>query len=119
MKPVAASLLNTEAAPGNDITRHPTEWKVVTVSLDERSATLSTVYGNRAAIEHVRDTGSGPLGPFAPGAMLASVTWSERDDPHWFGARIPEKMVEARVITVGATVDGEAVDAMLAVPLRR
>jgi hypothetical protein len=137
-----AGLLNTEAAPADDITRHPTAWKVVTVSLDERSATLSTVYGNPAAIDHVRDTGSGPLGPFAPGAMLASVTWSERDDPHWFGARIPGKMVEARVITVGATVDGqptydcqdraagvpsqreapcrrEAVDAMLAIPLRR
>ena len=23
--------------------------------------------------------------------MLALVTWAQRDDPHWFGARIPDR----------------------------
>lgn len=26
---------------------------------------------------------------YPPGSVLALVTWSQRDDPHWFGARIP------------------------------
>lgn len=33
---------------------------------------------------------SHPGGPKYPtGAVLALVTWAQRDDPHWFGGRIP------------------------------
>jgi hypothetical protein len=27
---------------------------------------------------------------YATGAVLALVTWVQRDDPHWFGGRIPD-----------------------------
>jgi hypothetical protein len=27
---------------------------------------------------------------YPAGAVLALVTWTQRDDPHWFGARIPD-----------------------------
>jgi hypothetical protein len=26
---------------------------------------------------------------YSAGAVLALVTWAQRDDPHWFGGRIP------------------------------
>jgi hypothetical protein len=31
------------------------------------------------------------------------VTWREREDPHWFGARIPGEMVSVEFVVVGAT----------------
>jgi Cytochrome P460 len=97
-----ADLLNTEALPSDDFPEHPLEWRVITLFVDKRAATLSTVYGNALAVEHARD---GSPGPYPPGAALARVTWSEREDPYWFGARIPGRVRSARLITVGESVD--------------
>jgi hypothetical protein len=77
---------------------------VITLFVDKRGATLSTVYGNTLAVEHARE---GSPGPYPPGAALARVTWSEREDPYWFGARIPGRVLSTRLITVGGTVDGQ------------
>ena len=27
---------------------------------------------------------------YSAGAVLALVTWTQREDPHWFGGRIPD-----------------------------
>jgi hypothetical protein len=95
--------VNAEALPADDFTRAPMEWQVITVSLDERAATMSTVYGNAVATEHLREA---TPGPYLAGAALARVTWSEREDPHWFGARIPGRVFSIRRINVGATAEG-------------
>jgi len=103
-----AGLLNTEAAAADDSTLLAMEWEVITVSRSDREASLSMVYGNPRAIEHLRGAFPEPGASFAPGSALARVTWSEKEDPHWFGARIPGRMARARRITVGATADGQA-----------
>lgn len=99
-----ADLLNAEALPSDDFPQHPLEWRVITLFVDRRAATLSTVYGNAVAVEHAR---AGSPGPYPPGAALARVTWSEREDPYWFGARIPGRVLSTRLISVGGTVDGQ------------
>jgi hypothetical protein len=43
----------------------------------------------------VQARGAAPAGAanataYPAGAVLALVTWAQRDDPHWFGARIPD-----------------------------
>jgi hypothetical protein len=40
--------------------------------------------------------------------VLALVTWAQRDDPHWFGARIPDapQTVEFVQVTGGAQQAG-------------
>jgi hypothetical protein len=101
---VRPDLLNTDALPSDDFPQHPLEWRVITLFVDKSGATLSTVYGNTLAVEHARD---GSPGPYPPGAALARVTWSEREDPYWFGARIPGRVLSTRLITVGGTVDGQ------------
>jgi hypothetical protein len=35
-------------------------------------------------------------------AVLALVTWSQRDHPHWFGARIPDAPQSAEFVEVAA-----------------
>ena len=35
--------------------------------------------------------------------MLALVTWVQRDDPHWFGGRIPDMPESVEFVQVPAT----------------
>ena len=37
---------------------------------------------------------------YQPGAVLALVTWAQRDDPHWFGARIPDRPLAVEIVQV-------------------
>ena len=38
---------------------------------------------------------------YPPGAVLALVTWGQREDPHWFGARIPDVPASVEFVEVG------------------
>jgi hypothetical protein len=49
------------------------EWNPISMLVDRREGTMSLLYGNDAA--------------------RALLTWKQRDDPHWFGARIPGEAV--------------------------
>jgi hypothetical protein len=65
---------------------------------------MAALFGNAAAMSAVQARGADAragAGPFyPPGAVLALVTWSQRDDPHWFGARIPDAPVEVEFVQV-------------------
>jgi len=84
-KPEPAST-NQQAALTGQLPYNPLAWKVVTSSIDHTNSTMSTLYGNDRAIAYVRST-TGSAYP--AGSVLALVTWAQRDDPHWFGAKIP------------------------------
>jgi hypothetical protein len=73
--------------------------------VDPQTHTLATLYGNRAAMEGVQMRGAPPLGEpkYSTGAVLALVTWAERDDPHWFGARIPAIPESVEFLQVAGT----------------
>ena len=60
--------------------------------VDPRSHTTATLYGNNAAMRAVSSapSGEGKAPAYPTGAVLALVTWVQRDDPHWFGGRIPD-----------------------------
>jgi hypothetical protein len=53
--------------------------------------TMATLYGNETAVRslNLRGADAATAPSYASGAVLALVTWGQRDDPHWFGARIP------------------------------
>jgi hypothetical protein len=44
---------------------------------------------------------------YPPGSTLALVTWVQKDDGHWFGARIPQRFVSMDLVTVAAGADGK------------
>jgi predicted porin len=54
-------------------------------SVNRRQATMATLYGNDLA----RQAALGGTGAAQPGEVLALLTWQQRADPNWFGARIP------------------------------
>lgn len=39
---------------------------------------------------------------YPAGAVLGLVTWAERDDPHWFGGRIPDKPVSVEIVRMAS-----------------
>ncbi len=64
---------------------------------------MSTLYGNEVAIKSVDARSASPSTPrYEPGAVLALVTWVQRDDPHWFGGRIPDQPIAVEFVTVGS-----------------
>jgi hypothetical protein len=65
--------------------------------VDPATRTMATLYGNDAAVRAALARQSAPAG-----AVLALVTWAQRDDPHWFGARIPHAPQSVEFVQVAA-----------------
>jgi hypothetical protein len=73
----------------------PLDWNPITMYVDAKIHTTATLFGNEAAFRSAQRCGDAIVGESTPpnypaGAVLALVTWGQRDDPHWFGARIPD-----------------------------
>jgi len=67
----------------------PLKWKVIHSSIDPRNHTMSTLYGNKEK-----------------GAALALVTWSQKEDEHWYGALIPGTILSIEQVRFeGSTKD--------------
>lgn len=68
----------------------PLDWNAVTMYVDPNARTMSALYGNSTAMHGLQVRSKPSDSPaLVPGSILALVTWVQRDDPHWFGARIP------------------------------
>lgn len=97
-----ASTINDVAEIKGDLPANPLKWPVVTSSVDHQAGTMSTLYGNDAAIRYAR---SNSQHDYPPGSILALVTWAQRDDPHWFGAKIPGPVKSVEFVRIS---DGPA-----------
>jgi Haem-binding domain/Cytochrome P460 len=81
---------------------NPTQWNVITSLIDESSSTMSTLYGNAAAVQYAR---SNSQHDYPVGAELSLVTWSRLEDGHWFGARIPGAVKSVELLEAAANPD--------------
>ena len=94
-KVVREEVVNNDAAAlPVSLPYQPLGWRVITMYVDPKTHTTATLYGNDAAMGAVQVRGAAPVeGPestaYPAGSVLALVTWVQRDDPHWFGGRIP------------------------------
>jgi hypothetical protein len=102
--PVASDAINREAALPADLPEQPFHWRVVTSFIDKRHGAMSTLYGNDLAVTHARTS---PQSPYPAGAALALVTWTQQEDRHWFGGRIPGKPQSLEIVTVNPTKAGK------------
>lgn len=81
----------------------PLRWTAITMMVDRKNHTMSTLYGNDAASRSAdARSGSASAPQYKQGAVLALVTWVQRDDPHWFGGRIADLPNSVEFVTVGA-----------------
>ena len=84
----------------DSIAAHPLAGKVITSFINHRQGAMlmSTLYGNDIAVKSARS--GQPV--YAAGSVLALVTWSQRDDPHWFGGRIPAGLQSIELVSIGS-----------------
>jgi Haem-binding domain/Cytochrome P460 len=75
----------------------PLRGRLITSFVTPRDSTMSTLYGNGIAASNAR---SGQT--YASGAVLSLVQWRQRDDPHWFGGRIPREVATVELLRFGA-----------------
>jgi len=85
----------------------PLAWKAITMYVDPRARTMATLYGNDTAMQTVQARRAAAAGgtecpAYRAGSVLALVTWAQRDDPHWFGARIPGVPQSVEFVSVAA-----------------
>lgn len=94
---------NRAAALPAALPNQPLRWTPITMFVDPETRELSVLYGNEAAVKSVQARNALPAAPvYEQGAVVALVTWAERDDPHWFGARIPDSPASVEFVAVGA-----------------
>jgi Cytochrome P460 len=94
-----ADLYNVQAAVGAGLPYPVMEWKAITTVVDRGAGTTGTLFGNDAAVNAARAGVAYPAG-----AVLGLVTWQQREDPHWFGARIPGSALSVEFVEVGSSV---------------
>jgi hypothetical protein len=104
--PTERDLFNVDAALPAGLPVAPLEWQVITSSIDREHHTMATLFGNGAAVTSARSATGAVTYP--AGSQLALVTWVQKDDGHWFGARIPQRFVSMELVTVAAGSGGKA-----------
>ena len=96
-------LLNQRAAAlPQSLPYQPLRWRPITMYVNPQSRTTAILFGNDKAQEAVRaahDSGGEVTPHYSSGAVLALLTWQQREDPHWFGARIPDKPLSIEFVT--------------------
>ena len=95
---------NIAAALPVTLPYQPLVWSAITMYVDPKTHTMATLYGDDAAMQAVQPRkvlGAAPA--YASGAVLALVTWIQREDPHWFGAKIPDLPQSVEFVQVAAS----------------
>jgi hypothetical protein len=100
-KPAEQDVLNVQAKLPAGMPVQAMDWRVIASSVDRVHSTMSTLTGNDVAVRYSGTT------TYPVGSQLALMTWLQRDDPHWFGARIPGNFAGLETITVERGVDGK------------
>jgi hypothetical protein len=103
--PTKRDLFNVDAALPAGLPVRPLEWRVITSSIDREHHTMATLFGNDAAVSSAHSA-MGTV-TYPAGSTLALVTWAQKDDGHWFGARIPQRFVSMELVTVAAGAGGK------------
>ena len=85
------------AAAVSTLPSNPLKWRIITSSIDPQKSTMSTLYGNDTAVRYAR---SNAKHDYPPGSQIALVTWTRRDDPRYFGAKIPDRIQSIEFVSV-------------------
>ncbi len=94
---------NAAAALPASLPYQPLQWGAITMYVDPSDHTVATLYGNETALKSLKVRGADAMTApsYTAGAVVALVTWNQRDDPHWFGARIPDAPRSIEFVEIG------------------
>jgi hypothetical protein len=95
--------LNESASLAGDLPENPLKWKVVTSAIDRSASTTSTLYGNDIAVRYAR---ANAQHEYPAGSALSLLTWTQRDDTRWFGAKVPDRVKSVEFVFVQVAAAG-------------
>jgi hypothetical protein len=101
--PNVTATFNQNASLSGTLPANPLRWKIITSVLNTKDSTMSTLYGNEAAVQYARTHAEHD---YPNGSTLALVTWAQTDDPRWFGAKIPSQVKSVEFVSVRSAGDG-------------
>jgi hypothetical protein len=79
---------------------NPLQWEVIASTLNHHDHTLATVLGNDRAIAYAREDAAHA---YLVGSVL--ITWSQEEDPQWFGGNIPGNVRSVEFVEVQSGPD--------------
>jgi len=95
--PPVVAKLNQSAVLAGNLPSNPLQDRVITSWIDRKHATMSTLFGNDIAVQYARTS---QQQDYPSGSTLSLVTWTQQEDPRWFGARIPAKVKSVEYVMV-------------------
>jgi hypothetical protein len=93
---------NREAEVSGELPYNPLQWEVIASTLNHKDHTLATVLGNDRAIAHARKNATHA---YPAGSVLSVITWSQEEDPRWFGGKIPGDVRSIEFVEVQSAQD--------------
>lgn len=99
-EPHTTTLFNQAAQLPGQLPFNPLQWQPITSLVDSGASTMSTLYGNDVAVKYARTHAEHS---YPDGAILALVTWSQREDPRWHGAYMPGQIQFLEFVYAHAT----------------
>jgi hypothetical protein len=96
--------LNRDAELSGELPYNPLQWDVISSTLNPADHTLAIISGNEQAVAYARHHASHE---YPAGSVLAIITWSQQEDPRWFGGKIPGSVQSVEFLEVQAALDHE------------
>ena len=96
---------NRDAEVSGELPYNPLQWEVIASTLNHNDHTLATVLGNDRAIAYARKNAAHA---YPAGSVLSVITWSQEEDPRWFGGNIPGNVRSIEFLEVQSGQDHEA-----------
>jgi hypothetical protein len=98
-QPKISATFNESAALTGDLPANPLQWQVITATSSQAESSMATLYGNDVAVHYARTNAQHS---YPPNSALALVTWTQQDDPRYFGGRIPGQAKSVEFVFVKA-----------------
>jgi hypothetical protein len=93
---------NRDAEVSGELPYNPLQWEVIASTLNNNDHTLATVLGNDRAIAYARKNAAHA---YPAGSVLSVITWSQEEDPRWFGGNIPGNVRSVEFLEVQSGPD--------------
>jgi hypothetical protein len=93
---------NRDAEVSGELPYNPLQWEVIASTLNHNDHTLATVLGNDRAIAYARKNATHA---YPAGSVLSVITWSQEEDPRWFGGNIPGNVRSVEFLEVQSGQD--------------
>jgi hypothetical protein len=100
--PRTVARVDSEASLNGQLPWQPLDGYVITTWIDPHAGTMATLYGNDVAIAQAR---TNDRTVYPPGSSVSLVIWKQKEDPRWFGAKVPASVQSVEFVTIGGTPD--------------